>query len=729
MKPAFKNKTRKFLLILPIIFIFGFFYANADNLDTKEVLIKLKNSDEIYKIKFNKNEDINKIKTEYKKNDNVELVSENYNYKIAVVPNDPLFLEQKYLQDTNIDLAWTFTREIQNITIAIVDTGVDLNHPDLKKNIWTNKYEIPNDGIDNDQNGYIDDVYGWDFVNNTSDNNVKISVGYKDYAVNHGTVVAGIASAVTNNKEGISGASWGAKIMSLRALDSQGQGNTYNVARAIDYAIKNSADIINLSFVGGSNDEILSDAIRRAYKAGVVVVAASGNESSIGVDLDLEPKYPVCNDFNDNTVFGVGSVSDTNKISSFSNYGEKCIDIMAPGENFTSTQVYQPAIRGFTEKYSKNWSGTSFAAPLVSATVALIKSVDPSFSIPEIYKILKDSAKSISFENFSKKNKIGAGLLDANNALVMARKLKMNRVVSIITIPNTGINPEIKSFNQNTNKSKSNKIFNDNKSYNYNIISGDLNGDGKQEIIISKTNQKGTNISIYNQKWSLINSFIIDYKNAISMTTSDLYKNGREKIIIGSASGYKPEVLIYDISGNLLKKFLVYNKSFTAGVNVASCDPDGDYNNEIIVSPKTGGGPHIRTFNKDGELKGQFFAGKASFKGGLNISCGDLDRDKKDEIILSPMKDGEPIISIYDARGEMIMNFLAYASGLRKEIKTQIADINSDYTKEIIAYTGTGARSHVRIFNVSGDLIKQFFAYGDNELRGINLTTYTKNEL
>ena len=716
------------MVVLPIIYILGFFYVNAENQNTKEILIKLKNSNQIYKIKFDNNENTQKIKSEYQKNNDIEIISENYNYQIAILPNDTIFSEQKYLKDTNINLAWTFARDTQNITIAVIDTGVDLNHPDLKKNIWINKYEIPNDGIDNDQNGYIDDVYGWDFVNNTSDNNVKISVGYKEYAVNHGTVVAGIASAVTNNKEGISGASWGAKIMSLRALDSQGQGNTYNVARAIDYATKNGADIINLSFVGKNNDEILSDAIRRAYKAGVAVVAASGNENSIGIDLDLDPKYPICNDFNDNTIFGVGSVNNENKVSYFSNYGEKCIDIMAPGENFISTQVYQPAIKGFTEKYSKNWSGTSFATPLVSATIALIKSINPSFSLPEIYKIIKDSAKDISFANFSKRNKIGAGLLDANNAVILARKLTMNKIISIITIPNTGTSSEIKNFNQKTDKNETYKIDNDNRFYNYNITSGDLNGDGKQNLILSKTNQKGTEISIYDQKWNFINNFTVDYKNAISITTGDLYSNGRDKIIIGSSSGYKPEISIYDISGNLLNKFLVYNENFTGGVNVALCDPDGDFNNEIVVTAKTGGGPHVRIFNKDGELKGQFFAGKTNFRGGLNISCGDLDKDKKDEIVLSPMTNSEPIISIYDANGEMIMNFLSYAKDFKKEIKTQIADINSDYEKEIITYTGTEAKSHIRIFNMGGDLIKQFFAYGDNDLRGINLTTYIQNE-
>lgn len=716
------------MVVLPIIYILGFFCVNAENQDTKEILIKLKNSNQIYKIKFDNNESIQKIKSEYEKNDDVEIVSENHNYNIAILPNDAIFSEQKYLKDTNIDLAWTFARNTQNITIAVIDTGVDLKHPDLKNNIWINKYEIPNDGIDNDQNGYVDDVYGWDFVNNTSDNNVKISVGYKEYAVNHGTIIAGIVSAVTNNKEGIAGASWGAKIMSLRAIDSQGQGNTYNVARAIDYATKNGADIINLSFVGKNNDEILSDAIRRAYKAGVAVIAASGNENSIGIDLDLDPRYPICNDFNDNTVFGVGSINNENKISFFSNYGEKCIDIMAPGENFVSTQVYQPTIRGFTEKYIKNLSGTSVSTPLVSATVALIKSIDPSFSISEIYKIIKDSAKDISFTNFSKRNKIGAGLLDANKAVILARKIAMNKIISIITIPSTGTNFEIKNFNQKTDKNETYKIDDDNKFYTYNIASGDLNGDGKQELILSKTDQKGTNISIYDQKWNLINNFTIDYKNPISITTGDLYSNRRDKIIIGSSSGYKPEVSIYDISGNLLNKFLVYGENFRGGVNVALCDPDGDFNNEIVVTAKTGGGPHVRIFNKDGKLKGQFFAGKTSFRGGLNISCGDLDKDKKDEIVLSPMQDDEPMISIYDANGEIIMNFLSYANDLRKEIKTQVIDINADYEKEIITYIGTGAKSHIRIFNMNGDLIKQFFAYENNNLKGINLTTYIQNE-
>lgn len=726
MKLVYK-KTIQVFLVSAFVIIAGFsiFSKTAISAENKqELLIQMKNSERIYLLQFDNSVNLENIKKEYENYEEVQAVDYNNDFYISYYPNDLNLKQQTYLKQINALEGWTWSRKAENITIAIIDTGVDLHHPDLQKNIWTNNEEIPNDDLDNDGNGYIDDVYGWDFVNETADNDVKLSRGYNKDAVNHGTVVAGIAAAIGDNKEGIAGIAWKPKIMSLRALDSQGYGNTYNVARAINYAVNNGADIINLSFVGNKSDSILSSAIRRAYQADVAVVAAAGNDKGLGVNLDETPKYPVCNDFGENMVFGVGSVDINNKISEFSNFGKYCMDIMAPGENIYSTQVYQPNINIFKEKYGNNWSGSSFSAPLISGTIALIKAIDPNFTLEEIHNLIKDNATDILFKNFSYRKKIGAGLLNINQTLLAARRLKKSRKLSILTIPISGINPDIKFFDQKNNNIEIKNLEKDYYNYKYKIDTGDMDGDGNQEIIISKTNWQGTQILIYDKKWNLLKTFNLEYTQPIDIALGDLYNTKREKIIIGTPINQKPEVLIYDLSGKLLHRFLVYDEKFKGGVSVAVGDVDGDYNQEIITAPANNGGPHIRIFDKNGGLKGQFFAGNEEFRGGLNIDAGNLNKDRKEEIAITPRGNSMPYILIYDISGKLLSSFLTYNENFKKEIDVKIADINSDYKNDIITSAGTGGGPHIRVFDMQKNLIKQFFAYNQNDWRGVYISTF-----
>jgi subtilisin family serine protease len=718
-----------FILIV-VIFAFNNIFsvlANENTNTNQELIIRLKTG-QLLLLKFDESADLDKIKNTYKKYEEINTVGKNNKYTISALPNDPDLVLQTYLKQIKADMAWTWAREAEDIIIAIIDTGVQLDHPDLKGNFWINKDEIQNNEIDDDLNGYVDDIYGWDFVNNTTDNNVKISLNYQRYAVNHGTVIAGIAAAIANNNQGIAGITWKTKIMSLRAIDSQGQGNTYNIARAIDYATKNGADIINLSFVGNKKDPILESAIQRAYRAGIPIVAAAGNEINFGVDLDKNIKYPICYDFDKNMILGVGSVDANNKISSFSNFGENCIDIMAPGENFYSTQVYKPELSDFKNPYGNSWSGTSFATPLLSGTIALIKKIDPNFTIEEIYMLIKENATNISFINFSKRDKIGAGLLNIDQTLIAARRLKKTRSMSLVTIPTKGINPDINFFDQKNNEIDTKKIINDYYNYDYKISSGDLNDDNKNEIVISKTNWLGTEISIYDENLNLINSFHVDFNAPIDLEVGDIYNNKREKIIIGSPVNTEPRVYIYDSKGKLLNNFLAYDEKFRGGVSVAIGDVDGDYRNEIITAPASSGGPHIRIFDKNGGLKGQFFAGNKNFRGGLNIKAGNLNKNKGAEILIAPKDGSSPYVLIYDLNGNLISNFMAYNENFKKEVSIEIADINSDYQNEIITSAGAGGGPHVRIFDLRGNLIKQFFAYNQYDLNGVYITPLIKNE-
>ncbi|MDD3051503.1 MAG: S8 family serine peptidase, partial [Candidatus Cloacimonetes bacterium] len=220
----------------------------------------------IYKIRVPHNTDIEPLITELQQDDNIEFAEPNYYfYTMVTNPNDPLYNNQNYLGDVNANRAWDTTTGSSSQIIAIIDTGVDWTHPDLDDNIWDNSDEIPNNGIDDDGNGFIDDVRGWDFVN--LDNNPRDDNS-------HGTHVAGIAAAEADNSTGISGVAWNSKIMPIKVLQSSGYGSSSDIAAGIDYAAENGAEIINLSLGSYGESLTLKIALENAYACATIVAAA-----------------------------------------------------------------------------------------------------------------------------------------------------------------------------------------------------------------------------------------------------------------------------------------------------------------------------------------------------------------------------------------------------------------------------------------------------------------------
>ncbi|MEK7122709.1 MAG: S8 family serine peptidase, partial [Patescibacteria group bacterium] len=211
-----------------------------------------------------------------------------------VTPNDALYDRQGYLRQIHIPEAWSITTGSAKTVIAIIDSGLDIDHPEFQDAIWTNSDEIPGDGIDNDGNGYVDDIHGWDFVNNIPDPNAKFGGDFSVAGINHGTLIGGIIAARGNNSFGISGISWQGRLMPLRVLNNQGEGNVFAVVQAIDYAINKRAQIINLSFTSDTDSSFLHAAIQRALRAGISVVIAAVNDDTEqhGFDLSQKPVYP-----------------------------------------------------------------------------------------------------------------------------------------------------------------------------------------------------------------------------------------------------------------------------------------------------------------------------------------------------------------------------------------------------------------------------------------------------
>jgi len=339
----------------------------------------------------------------------------------APVPiNDTFGSKEWHLDAIQAREGWNSTTGSSDVIVAVIDSGVDIDHPDLKSNIWTNLDEIPNNGKDDDGDGYMDDIHGWSFVN--ANNNVRpmVSADGLEEAFIHGTVVASLIAAHGNNDIGISGVAWRARIMPLVVLGTDGAGRDTDIAKAIRYAIAHGADVINLSFVGYEKEESLAQVIREATSQGVLVVSAAGNGETIqGENLDLTAGFPAC----DKGAAGKGSITVTSVNAyglkaPYANFGS-CVDISAPGENLyaarpsydmTDSKKLAPGYRG-------DLSGTSVAAPLVSGLAVLLKSAHPDWSSEEIAQRIIETAESVDEQNPGFAGKIGRGRINVAKAL------------------------------------------------------------------------------------------------------------------------------------------------------------------------------------------------------------------------------------------------------------------------------------------------------------------------
>ncbi|MBN2571537.1 MAG: S8 family serine peptidase [Ignavibacteriales bacterium] len=336
----------------------------------------------------------------------IEYIQRPVAYKIDFIPNDSLIEQQWGLFRVNAPQTWDITRGDSNIIIVIIDTGIDYLHPDLKNTIYINYQEDLNNngildsydlnGIDDDGNGFIDDIMGWDFTDRNGFPFDSVSGDYLDWDndpfddYGHGTYVAGIIGAEFNNNIGIVGLAPNCKIMNLRAFDPEGSGEEDDVASAILYAIEMGAKVINMSFGDNSFSFVLKDIIEYAHSQGVVLVASAGNSNSD------QPHYPS----GYNQVISVGASTEYDVKATFSNYGST-LDFLAPGSNITSTEKGNSYTTG---------QGTSASAPFVSATAGLILSIDSNLTNEEIKQIIKTNSDDVGATGWDEFT--GSGILN-----------------------------------------------------------------------------------------------------------------------------------------------------------------------------------------------------------------------------------------------------------------------------------------------------------------------------
>jgi len=504
----------------------------------------------------------------------------------------------------------------------------------------------------------------------------------------------------------------------------------FGVIRAIDYAIANGADVINMSFVGDGFSQSLSNAIKKAHDNDIIVIAAAGNTDPKvnGDNLNLTPAYPVCYDGTDldNMVIGVASVNSSFKKSSFSNYG-KCIDLSAPGESFYSTQVFEPGIAGFEKAYDGYWSGTSLSAPLVSGAIATVKALRPGFSTAQIKSFLLDSTRDINSFNSGFENQLGSGLFDfgAFVNLAIGTKEPINPSGQVANYVITGLGfgsfPQIKLLRTDGTEFKSFFAYSPHFNGAVNIATGDVNGDGVTDIITGAGEGGGPHVRIFNVEGQAFSQFFAyeeKFRGGINVAVGDVTGDGKEEIITGAGKGIIPEVKVFDYKGNLISKFLAYGEGFFGGVKVAVGDIDGDGKEEIVTGAGAGGGPHVRVFQSDGQLVSQFFAYNKNFKGGVNVAAGDLHNDGKAEVIVSVEKNSVPTVRVYDHRGNLLTSFFAYEPTFLLGVHIAVGDADGDGVAEIVTGKAKGGDAQIKVFNIGGSLESDFSAYSSNLYSG-----------
>ena len=340
--------------------------------------------------------------------DGVAGIEPDFAIRPTAVPNDPSFTDQWGLRNTGqaggsrggdiaAVAAWDVTTGSRSVVVAVIDSGFDYTHPDLAANAWRNPGEVPGDGLDNDGNGFVDDVHGWDFANDDAD-------PMDDDG--HGTHVAGTIGAVGDNGVGVTGVSWQVSIMGLKFLDAEGSGSISDAIAAISYATRMRREFgvnvvaTNNSWGGADRSLALRAAIAEGGAAGILFVTAAGND---GVNGDRRANYPANEDLD--AVIAVTATNRSNRLPAFATYGPVHVDLAAPGAAIRSTVPGG----GYA-----TFSGTSMAAPHVTGTIALLATANPAASATAIRGAILSTTRPLAA--LTGKTVTG-GLLDAAAAV------------------------------------------------------------------------------------------------------------------------------------------------------------------------------------------------------------------------------------------------------------------------------------------------------------------------
>ncbi len=573
----------------------------------------------------------------------------------AEFPNDPNARQWSYAT-ADVYRAWEQTSGSRQVIVAIIDNGFDETHPDLAGARWTNEDEIAGNGRDDDSNGYIDDIHGWNFVSTYQELSQDSGKEYDENehsVVNHATVVAGIIGAIGNNNQYGVGIAYGVQLMNLQVVDDYGLGAPEALVEAIYYAVNNGASVINISMVGkGSVPEVRS-AINYAYQKGVIIVGAAGNDRE---NLNETPWFPVCNDMYDpyTQVIGVSAIDSTRRLASFSNTGASWIDLTAPGVDISG-----PIRASNTEGYVSGWNGTSFATPFVSAAAALVRSVQPTWHIDQVVRTLKSTMRHTpSPDEGAYAEAYGKGLVQIGTAVESAK-------IGVVLAPKLFIEGEI-----------------------------DSSFTAPRRLLVSSEGQGVLADVLQGNK---IDVAVAPLKDVVAMTTFREV-NGTPLYAVVKKNGNAFSVHIYTTTW--IEKYRWSLGSTPSQILVA--DIEGDSDKEVIIALENG---DMNVFSLNGVKRGVIPAIEGHIKGygvaHYNSETG------KDKIIYATVTTNSKtvfrrITSIVDASEKLFettlksLGSIAYVSGQEDSI---------------VVGSEMGTGSLVTVFSLTGEEINSFRPY------------------
>ncbi|TAL49896.1 hypothetical protein EPN81_04270 [Patescibacteria group bacterium] len=661
----------------------------------------------------------------------------------ALTPDDEFLEDQWYLENIGAYEAWDRHTGDGSVVVAVLDTGIDLDHPDLEENIWENSGEVANDGIDNDNNGYIDDVNGYDFVDDDGTPVPTQGEAFDEGAVSHGTVIAGIIGAVGDNQEGVAGIIWDVQLMSVRILDNRGIGDSNLARQGVEYAIENGADVINLSFTGFDIDDALRAVIREAYEEGIVVVAAMGNADNGGINIDTTPIFPACygERADEDWILGVAATDQDDVKADFSNYGSECTDISAPGQDIYSAVYQDDNWIEFDEGfYQDSWSGTSMASPMVAGAAALLKSAYHSLTPDDIKSILRLSVDPVTATGDAK-GKMGAGRLNIATALTLAPSFadgsdggsssSVSETASsyrIAVAPESGSPPTVRVFtNSGSEVVTEFDVYDASFTGGVRLAMGDVDGDGKEEIVTVPGPGGGPQVRVFDLQGNLVSQFYAfetALRSGLYVATGDIDGDGIEEIAVSTDADGGGRVQIFDKEGiplsDAFHPYDTFGFTDTISLRVVMGDVDGDGNDEVIVGVGGGDEPRIQVHESDGTFVSEFLAYASTYDKGIFVAAGDLDGDGDDEIVTGTDNGGGPQVQIFDGVGTWLGTFFAYDSAFRGGVRLSVGNLSEWPGASIISAAGPGGGPHIRVYNGYAQLIGTFFSDDENDRGGIN---------
>jgi thermitase len=583
----------------------------------------------------------------------VERVAPDTPVRAQVVPNDPCVTTcnsgqtEWYLAPVGASSAWDRSKG-DGVTIAILDSGVDTSHPDLAPKVV--------DSLD------MTEVH--------------------DGPGNHATEVAGVAAAATNNGVGVASLGWNVNLLSVKVLDINGEGFTSWVINGVDEAVRRGVKIINLSLASTIYEQQLQDAITRAYNAGVLVVAAAGNNDDQG-GTPTSPKYPAAMDH----VLSVAATIQNDTVASFSRRGP-LVDIAAPGNALFTTLLGG----GYGQA-----SGTSVAAPLAAAAAALL-----------IAQGMGTEAKPDAV--IAQLIRSGVPIADGSDGVI--RRLQAG--IATQTAAPYGLGFGGGDF----------------------VAIGDLDGDAPgQEIVTAAGPGGGPHVRVFSAAMNPLPTgfyaYGANFHGGVDVAVGDVLTDfPGDEIVTGAGPGGGPHVRTFLANGTPAPGqagdgFFAYGPTFSGGVSLAVGDVRPDVaGDEIITGAATNGGPHVRVFSANGAPLGDgFMAFDPHFIGGVSVAVGDFDGANSGlEIAVAAGPGGGPHVRIFRSDGSALGGgFFAYAPNFAGGVRLAATQIDAGLD-EIITVPRTGGGPHLRAFRADGAPIGGgVFAYDSNIGSGLTV--------